>query len=75
MDVNADHDADDWTVDTLNNIGENSGIGFTEQRDFYFLQFFEFWCLFHDLMNRYQACLYLFECIFHGNSKYSNDIE
>ena len=25
-------------------------------------------------MNRYQSCLYLFECIFHGNSKYSNEI-
>ena len=25
------------------------------------------------LMNWYQACLYLFECIFHGDSKYSNE--
>ena len=31
--------------------------------------------LFHDLLNQYQACLYLFECTSHGDSKYVNDIQ
>ena len=30
--------------------------------------------LFHELMNQYQACLYLFECISHGDSKYDHEI-
>ena len=28
----------------------------------------------HELMNQYQACLYLFEWIFHGDSKYGHEI-
>lgn len=31
--------------------------------------------LYHMLLNQYQACLYLFACIFHGNSKYSNEVQ
>ena len=31
--------------------------------------------VFHELMNQYQACLYLFHCIFHGDSKYSIEIQ
>ena len=27
------------------------------------------------LPNQYKACLYLFECIFHGYSKYSNKVQ
>ena len=30
--------------------------------------------LFHKLMNQYQACLYSFECISHGDSKYGYEI-
>ena len=26
-------------------------------------------------LNQYQACLYLFECISHGDSKYSNEVQ
>ena len=33
-----------------------------------------FQCLFHDLLNQNQACLYSFECISHGDSKYSHEI-
>ena len=35
--------------------------------------FFKF-SKFHRFLNQYQACLYLFECIFHGDSKYSHQI-
>ena len=28
----------------------------------------------HDLVNQFQACLYLFECIFHGDFKYIHQI-
>ena len=30
---------------------------------------------FHLLLNQYQACLYLFECIFQDKSKYSNEVK
>ena len=30
--------------------------------------------LFHNFLNQYQACLYLFECIFHGESKISHQM-
>ena len=40
-----------------------------------FLKVLKFQSVFHDLPNQYQACWYLFECIFHGDSKYSNEIE
>ena len=35
---------------------------------------FEFWRLFQEFLNRYQACLYLSEYIFHGDSKYNHQI-
>ena len=31
--------------------------------------------LFPELLNQYQACLYLFECISHAESKYVNEIK
>ena len=37
-------------------------------------QISEMLCLFHELMNQYQACLDSFECILHKDSKYSNQI-
>ena len=37
-----------------------------------FVKFSNFQRLFHKLLNQYQACLYLFECIFQGDSKYSH---
>ena len=36
---------------------------------------FKFQSLFHDSLNQYQACWYLFECISHGDSKYGNEIQ
>ena len=41
---------------------------------FCFLTFLKFEQLFHELMNRYQACLYLFDCFSHGDSKYDHEI-
>ena len=34
-----------------------------------------FWNFNCELMNQYQACLHLFECISHGDSKYGNEIK
>ena len=39
-----------------------------------FLTFLKFYQLFHELINKYQACLYLFQCISHGGSKYGHEI-
>ena len=52
----------------------HTGIGFTAHIFSCFLTFLKFWWLFHELMNQYQACLNSFECIFHKDSKYSNQI-
>ena len=49
-------------------------IGFTEQHCVYYLTNLKFEQLFHELMNQYQACLYLFECISHSDSKYGHEI-
>ena len=35
--------------------------------------FFKILRLFQELLNQYQACLYLFECIFHVKSKHCNE--
>ena len=40
----------------------------------YFFQVFEIQLLFHKLMDRYQACLYLFQCIFQAGFKYDQEI-
>ena len=46
-------------------------IGFTiHTESFCFSKFLRF----HTFLNQYQACLYLFECISHGDSKYSHKI-
>ena len=39
-----------------------------------FSKFLEIQTKYHKLLNQYQACLYLFECIFHDDSKYSHQI-
>ena len=52
----------------------HAGLGFTEQKSVCFLIFPKFQRLFHELMNQYQACLYLSECIFHGGFKYGHEI-
>ena len=52
----------------------NAGIGFTEQKSVCFLTFLKFQRLFYELMNQYQACLYLSECIFHCGFKYGHEI-
>ena len=52
----------------------NAGFGFTEQKSVCFLTYLKFGQLFHELMNQYQACLYLFQCISHGDSKYGHEI-
>ena len=44
----------------------NAGIRFTHGKSFCFLKFL----IFHELMNQYQVCLYLFECISHVDPKY-----
>ena len=47
--------------------------GFNTQNVFCLLKILTFSILFsHNLLNQYQACLYLFESIFHGDSKYSH---
>ena len=49
----------------------NAGlIGFTEHNYFYSLKFQKFNVYFDELINQNQACLYLFECISHGDSNY-----
>ena len=30
---------------------------------------------FHELLNQYKVCLYLFECIFHGGYKYGIEVQ
>ena len=35
---------------------------------FYFHNILKFQSLYHDLLNQYQACWYLFECIFYSDS-------
>ena len=53
----------------------NVGIDFTEQKLFLcFIIFLKFQCVFHELMNKYQACLYSVECISHGDFKYGLEI-
>ena len=52
----------------------NAGLGFTEQKSVCILKFLIFLRLFHELMHQYQACLYSFECISHGDSKYGHEI-
>ena len=37
--------------------------------------FLTFQRLFHELLNRHQACLYLFECIFHGGFKWAWNVD
>ena len=36
--------------------------------------FLKLQCLFHEIINQYQACLYSVECISHGDSKYCHEI-
>ena len=57
---------------TLNTY--HAGFGFTAQNCSCFLTFLKFWRLFHELMNQYQACLYLSQCIFHCGFKYGHEI-
>ena len=52
----------------------NAGLGFTEQKSVCFLIFLKFQRLFHELMNQYQACFYLSECIFHCGFTYGQEI-
>ena len=42
---------------------------------FVFLKILKFHKLFHELLNKYQACLYLLECIFNGDLTNSNKIQ
>ena len=49
--------------------------GFIMKQTFYFHKILKFKSLFHKLLNQYQACLYLFECIFNDDSKYSNKMQ
>ena len=42
---------------------QHAVIGFTMQNRFYFLKIPNFQRLFQELLNQYQACWYLFECI------------
>ena len=51
-----------------------AGLGFTEQKSAYFLTYLKFQRLFREVMNQYQACLYLSECIFHCGFKYACEI-
>ena len=49
--------------------------GFTKQMSgLFFLEILLLQSLFHKLLNQYLACLYLFECISHGDSKYNHKI-
>ena len=49
----------------------NVATGFTtHSKSFCFSTFSQF----QTFLNQYQACLYLFECIFQGDSKYGHDI-
>ena len=50
------------------------GIGFTEQNYVCFLKILTFHRLFQELLNQYQTCWYLFQCIYHGGSKYGHKI-
>ena len=52
---------------------ERSDTTLTEQKSVYFLTFLKLQRLFHELMNQYQACLYLSECIFHCGFKSGHD--
>ena len=53
----------------------HAGIGSTEQNCVCFLTFQRlFQRLFHEIMNQYQACVYLSECIFHCGFKYGHEI-
>ena len=51
----------------------NAGLGFTELQSVFPLKYLIF-RLFHELINQYQACLYSFECISHGDFKYGHNI-
>ena len=63
-------------VDILDLSSAHAAIRFTLQISvFLFVISFLIKRLFHKLLNQYKACLYLFECIFHVDSKYSNEIE
>ena len=49
----------------------HTAIGFTiHTKSFCFTKFSKF----HEFLNQYQACLYLFKCIPYGDSKYSHQI-
>ena len=52
----------------------NAGFLFYLAEVFLLSYIFWFQLLFHELMNRYQECFYLFKGISHGDSKYRNDI-
>ena len=55
----------------LNITTLHAAIGFTiHTKSFGFSKFLKF----HKFLHQYQACLYLFECISHGDSKYSHKI-
>ena len=51
------------------------GIGFTQQNCVCFLKILTFHSLFQELINQYQTCQDLLECISHGDSKYGNEIQ
>ena len=44
------------------------------ESQFCFLKFLDFLHVFHELMNQYQACLYLSECISHDDFKLCHEI-
>ena len=53
-------------------INSHTAIDFTMQN---YIHFFKIPKISNAILpNRYQALVYLFECIFHADSKYSNDI-
>ena len=51
----------------------HAAIGLSYRFIIFVSNFSQFQRLFQVLPNQYEACLYLFECIFHGLSKYSNE--
>ena len=50
------------------------GLVLLSENMFDLLYFWNFKRLFHELMNQYQTCLYLTECIFHCGFKYGYEI-
>ena len=47
----------------------HAGFAFTEQHSFHFLEFQRVQRLIDELINQNQTWLYLFECMYHGDSK------